>query len=228
MRKLIFILLAAMLLVFAAMPAAAADGVVHVRVAHLSPDTPAVDIFVNGAPSAIKGLEYKTITDWVELPPASYTLSALPKGGIRSGVFDLKADTWVTVAAIGSLKNNTLKLVAIEEDHSAVAKGRARLTVFHAIEDAPAVDVRSGDFVIIPKLAFPGTQGTTDKKNDGVYTLNVKAGTYDISVVPAGAKTPVVLSLPGTELKDNTAYFVAAVGTLDKPEVVLATTDLSK
>lgn len=227
MRKLIFILVAAMLLVFAFAPATAAEGMAHVRVAHFSPDTPAVNIFVNGAPSAIKNLEYKSVTDWMELPPASYTLSALPKGGIRTGVFDLKADTWVTVAAVGSLKNNTLKLVAITEDHSPIAKGRSRLIVFHGIEDAPAVDVRSGDFVIMPKLAFPGTQGP-NKNNDGVYSLNVKAGTYDIQVVPAGAKKPVVLDLAGTELKENMNYLVAAVGTLDKPEVVTAVTDESK
>ncbi len=227
MRKVIFMLVASMLLVFAAAPAMAAEGMVHVRVAHFSPDTPAVDIFVNGAPSAIKGLEYKSITDWIDLPPSNYTLSALPKGGIRSGIFDLKADTWVTIAAIGSLKNNTLKLVEIDEDHSPLAKGRSRLIVFHGIEDAPAVDIRSGDFVIMPKLAFPGTQGLDGHKNDGVYSLNVKSGSYDITIVPSGAKTPVVLDLAGTELKENIVYLVAAVGTLDKPEVVTAVTDES-
>jgi len=227
MRKFIFLLAAVMLLVFAVIPVGAAEGMAHVRVAHLSPDTPAVNIFVNGAPSAIKGLEYKTITDWMDLPPSSYTLSALPKGGIRSGIFDLKADTWVTVAAVGSLKNNTLKLVEIDEDHSPISKGHARITVFHGIEDAPAVDVRSGEFVIMPKLAFPGTQGP-NSNNDGAYSLNIKTGTYDFQIVPAGAKTPVVLDIPGTELKENMNYFVAAVGTMDKPEVVTAVTDESK
>ncbi len=228
MRKLIFMLVAAMLLVFAFAPARAAEGMVHVRVAHFSPDTPAVKIFINGVPSSIKDLEYKSVTDWMDLPPSNYTLSALPKGGIRSGIFDLKADTWVTIAAVGSLKNNTLKLVEIDEDHSPIAKGHSRLIVFHGIEDAAAVDVRSGDFVIMPKLAFPGTEGTDGHKNDGAYSLNVKAGTYDITVVPAGAKTPIVLDLAGTELKENMNYLVAAVGTKDKPEVVTAVTDESK
>ncbi len=224
MRKLIFTLVAALLLVVAVAPSAAAEGTVHVRVAHFSADTPAVDIFVNGSPSAIKGLQYKNVTDWMELPPSQYTLSAVPKGGIRSGIFDLKADTWVTIAAVGSLKNNTLKLVAINEDHSPIAKGYARVTVFHGIEDAPAVDVRSGDFVVVSKLAFPGTQGPAAKKNDGVYTLNVKAGTYDFKVVPSGKKTPVILDLAATELKENTEYFVGVIGTMDKPEITLVNT----
>ena len=224
MRKLIFVLVSALLLVFAVAPAAAAEGKAHVRIAHFSPDTPAVDVFVNGAPSAIKQLEYKSVTDWMDFDPGSYTLSALPKGGIRSGVFDLKADTWVTVAAIGSLKSNTLKLIAIDEDHGSIAKGYARLIVFHGIEGAPAVDVRSGDFVIIPKLAFPSTQGPTGHKNDGVYSLNLKVGTYDFKVVPSGKTKPVLVELAATELKENTSYFVAAIGTADKPELTLVTT----
>lgn len=227
MRKLIFMLLGAALLTFAVAPAAAADAKVHVRVAHFSPDTPAVDIFVNGAPSAIKALKYKSVTDWMELDPGSYTLSALPKGGIRSGVFDLKADTWVTVAAVGSLKANTLKLVAIDEDHSPIAKGHARVTIFHGIEDSPAIDVRSGDFVVVPKLAFPGSQGTTTHKNDGAYTFNEKVGTYDFQIVASGTKKPVLLDLAGTDLKENTSYLVAAIGTKDKPEFDLVATTQS-
>ncbi|MEP6988333.1 MAG: DUF4397 domain-containing protein [Chloroflexota bacterium] len=227
MRKLIFMLLGALLLTFAVVPAAAADGKVHVRVAHFSPDTPAVDIFVNGAPSAIKALQYKSITDWIELDPGNYTLSALPKGGIRSGVFDLKADSWVTVAAVGSLKDNTLKLVAIDEDHSPIAKGHARITIFHGIEGAPAVDVRSGDFVVIPKLAFPDTQGTATKKNDGAYTLTEKVGTFDFQIVASGTKKPVLVELAGTDLKENTNYLIAAIGTKDQPEVDLVATTQS-
>jgi hypothetical protein len=130
MRKLIFMLAAAMLFALALVPAAAQDtGKVHVRVAHFSSDTPAIDLLVNGAPSSVKALQYKSVTDWMDMDAKQYTLSALPKGGIASGVFDLKADTWVTVAAIGSLANHTLQLVAIDEDHSPIAKGRARIIV---------------------------------------------------------------------------------------------------
>lgn len=220
-RLLIFSL--TVLVLLAVVPAMAQDegGTVFVRVAHLSPDTPAVDIFVNGTPSDIKDLEFKRITSWIQLPAGNYTLSAVPKGGIRSGVFDLPAGAWITVAAIGSLENNTLKLVAITEDYSPIAEGRARVTVFHAIEDAPAIDVLSGEFVIVPRLAYPGTI----YNNDGLYTVNRRAGTYDLKVVPNGATTPVVIDLPGTELQAGMNYFVAAVGTLAEPSVALAVTD---
>lgn len=228
MRKLIFMLIAGLLLTLAVAPVAAQDtGKVHVRVAHFSSDTPAVDLLVNGAPSTVKALQYKSVTDWMEMDAKQYTFSALPKGGIASGVFDLKADSWVTVAAVGSLEKHTLELVAIDEDHSPIAKGRARIIVFHGIEGAPAVDVRSGDFVLIPKLAFPGTQGPEGHKNDGAYTLTAKAGTYDFQIVPSGKKTPILTELAATELKENTNYLVAAIGTTDKPEVDLVATTQS-
>ena len=227
MRKLIFILVGALLLTFAA-PAAAATGKAHVRVAHFSADTPAVDIFVNGGNSVIKALQYKSVSDWKDFDPGSYTFSTFTKGALRSGVFDLKADTWTTVAAVGSLKDNTLKLVGIDEDHSTIAKGHARVIVFHGIEGLPAVDVRSGDFVVIPKLAFPGTQGPADKKNDGVYALNEKVGTYDFQFVATGTKKPVLAELAATVLKENTNYLVAAIGTKDKREIDLIATDQSQ
>lgn len=223
MRKRLLLLSLTVLVLLAVMPAMAQDegGIVFVRVAHLSPDTPAVDIFVNGTPSDIKDLEFKSVTGWIQLPAGNYTFSAVPQGGIRSGVFDLPAGAWITVAAIGSLENNTLKLVAITEDYSLIAEGRTRVTVFHAIEDAPPVDVLSGEFVVAPRLAYPGTI----RDNDGAYSFNPRAGTYDIKVVPNGASSPIVIDLPDTELEAGMHYFVAAVGTLAEPDVVLAATD---
>jgi hypothetical protein len=81
--------------------------------------------------------------------------------------------------------------------------------------------------VLVPKLAFPGTQGPKGHKNDGVYILDEKVGTYDFQVVPSGKKTPVLTELAATELKENTNYLVAAIGTKDKPEVDLVATTQS-
>ena len=50
------------------------------------------------------------------------------------------------------------------EDYSAIAEGNARVTVFHAIEDAPAVDVLANGNAAITALAYPGTVDD----NDGV------------------------------------------------------------
>jgi len=78
----------------------------------------------------------------------------------------------------------------------------------------------AGTSKVISSLAFPGKLGS----NDGLYSLDVSPGSYDFKVVPAGKTTPVVLDLPGTELSADTNYFVAAVGTLAKPQVVVKST----
>ncbi|NWF69361.1 MAG: fasciclin domain-containing protein [Chloroflexi bacterium] len=197
----------------------------NVRVAHFSPDTPAVDIYVNGA-AAITGLEFGTITDWVTLPPGSYEVAVAPAGtsleeaAIGPATLTFGDNQFVTVAAIGSLANGTLRPAIIAENLSGVASDSARVTVFHAIEDAPAVDVRAGDTRIIRQLGFPGSLGD----NDGVVTIEVPAGSYDLNVVPSGATEPVVIDLSGTELAADTYYFVAAIGTLAEPQVALAAT----
>ncbi len=205
-----------------------AEETVHIRVAHFSPDTPAVDVYVNGELSAITGLEFPTVTDWIELPAGSYNLAVAPantsidSAAIGPADFDLPAGAWITVAAVGSLTNGTLKPAILVEDFKPT-DGKARVSVFHAIEDAPAVDVLAGGSPVIQALAFPGKQGT----NDGFYTIDVPAGSYDLQVVPSGATSPVVLNLPGTELAADTNYFVAAVGTLSAPQVVVSATSMA-
>ncbi|MFN8371587.1 MAG: fasciclin domain-containing protein [Anaerolineae bacterium] len=197
----------------------------NVRVAHFSPDTPAVDIYVNGE-AAITDLAFPTITDWVTLPAGDYEIAVAPAGtsleqaAIGPATLSFAAGSFTTVAAIGSLEAGTLAPAIIPEDLSGLAEGSARVTVFHAIEDAPAVDVLAGGAPIISQLAYPGTLGA----NDGVYTLDVPAGSYDLGVVPSGAAEPVVIDLTGTELAADTYYFVAAVGTLAEPNVALAAT----
>ena len=198
---------------------------VHIRVAHFSLDTPAVDVFVNGD-AAIQNLEFPTVTDWIELPAGTYSLAVAPAGaGIEAAAigpadFELPAGAYVTVAAIGSLEAGTLMPQVLVEDYSAIAEGNARVTVFHAIEDAPAVDVLANGNAAITALAYPGTVND----NDGLFTLDVPTGTYDFQVVPTGATEPIVLDLPGIVLEANTNYFVAAVGTLADPSAQLAAT----
>jgi transforming growth factor-beta-induced protein len=210
------------------MPPSAEEAMTTIRVGHFSPDAPAVDVFVDGE-AAIEGLEFPTLTDWMQLPAGTYSIAVAPAGaGIEEAVigpadFDLPAGAYITVAAIGSAEAGTLAPQVLVEDYSEITEGNARVTVFHAIEDAPAVDVLAAGAPVVSALSFPGMAG----ENDGSFVLEVPAGSYDLQVVPTGATEPVVLDLPGTELEANMNYFVAAVGTLDSPQVVLAATDMA-
>lgn len=205
-----------------------AEEMVHIRVAHFSPDTPAVDVYVNGELSAVQGLEFPSITEWIALPAGSYNLAVSPAGtslddaAIGPADFDLPAGAWLTIAAVGSLEAGTLAPAILAEDFSPIAEGNTRVTVFHAIEGAPAVDVLSNGTAVVTQLGFPGTLGD----NDGAFTIDGPAGAYDIAVNATGTST-AILDLPGTQFDAGINYLVAAVGTADSPQVALAATDVA-
>jgi uncharacterized surface protein with fasciclin (FAS1) repeats len=190
----------------------------HIRVAHFSPDTPTVEVYVNGQPSGIQALSFGDISGWVELPAGTYSVAVAPYGaGIEAAAigpanFSLSSGAWVTVAATGSLSAGTLGADVISEDYSPIPANEARVTVFHGIEDAPAVDVILPDGAkLISNLGFGSAR-----------TLSVPAGTYDLAVVAAGTSGPAVINLAGTTLNNQTFYFVAATNRLAAPQVALS------
>lgn len=231
MRKLILVVL---LLALVALPAAAQDeaGVAHLRVAHFSADAPNVDVFSKGV-VVLRDVPFGTISDWLELEAGAYNIAVSPTGrGINAAVIGpteitLAAGDWLTVAAVGSVENETLTAQIVAEDHSNIATGSARITIFHAAEAIPAVDVLANGEPLIEVLGFAGTIGD----NDGLFTAEVPAGAYDLLVrVTSGLKVnetdpdDVLADLPATELVANGNYLIAAIGTPDAPQIVTAVT----
>lgn len=217
-RNKLLLVLVVLLMGLLMSAAVSAQAFTHIRVAHFSPDTPAVEIFVNGQPSGIQALSFGDISGWVELPAGTYSIAVAPYGaGIEAAAigpanFTLGSGAWITVAATGSLNAGTLGADVIREDYSPIPAGDARVTVFHGIEDAPAVDVILPDGTkLISNLAFGSAR-----------TLSVPAGTYDLAVVAAGTSGPAVINLAGTSLSSQTFYFVAATNRLAAPQVALA------
>ena len=83
-----------------------------VRVIHLSPDAPAVDVAPDGAAPAdavVKGLEFPDATDYLALPPASYDLEVRLAGttdvALQLDPIEVAGGSAYTVFAIGSAGN---------------------------------------------------------------------------------------------------------------------------
>ncbi|MDL1899901.1 DUF4397 domain-containing protein [Anaerolineae bacterium CFX9] len=195
----------------------------YVRIAHFSPDAPAVDVYVNGA-VAISNLEFGSVTDWIERPVGVYDFAVAPAGtSLASAVISLPNQplapgSYTTAAAIGSAANGTLQAALIPEDYSSVTQ--AHVTLFHAIEGAPAVNIIANGTTVVFQLGYPGTLGD----NDGVFTLDVPAGTYNFAVTAGGA---TLLSADGVQLEAGKSYFIAAIGTPDAPQLSLSVTDVA-
>ncbi len=193
----------------------------QVSVVHASPDTPAVDVFVDGA-LTLENVAFFTASDYLNLPAGQYRVQVSPTGaGVEGAAIDatvtVNSGQAYTIAAIGSLDAGTLTAAVFEDNLSAPADGEARVGVVHASPDAPAVDVRLADgTALISNLAF-----------GEAVELDVAAGTYDLIVTPAGDPSTVVLDLAGTTLEAGNYYDVYAVGFLADIRAELVVTPLA-
>ena len=178
-------------------------GEARVRVAHLSPDAPAVDVWVDGA-MAFEDIEFEEISDYATLPAGSYFVEVVPTGEttpvVISATLDLKANMDYTVAAVNELAS--IEALVLEDNNALPMTGKAHVRFVHASPDAPAVDITLPDgTAIFSDIEF---------KEVGTYTP-VAAGSYDLEVRVAGTDT-VVLELDGLEFMNKTVYTVFATG----------------
>lgn len=182
----------------------------RVRIMHASPDTPPVDIFVDGQ-KAVTALAFPKDTGYVTLPAGPHNVKVFVSPSDGAGTPALEADLTITkgkdytVLAVGEVGKATLGLLPLEDNNATPANGKAHVRLIHASPDAPAVDVGvAGTSVkVFSNVAYKGV---------GAYTP-VDAGSYNLEVRPAGATT-VALAIPGLGLKDRTVYTVVAVGLL--------------
>ena len=104
----------------------------NVRVAHLSPDAPAVDVLVNGK-AAFTNLSFGEFTEYADLPAGDYQIQVVAAGTDGPAVIDtevaLPADGDFSIAAIDTLENIT---AAIFEDENLRIPGTTRVRFVHA------------------------------------------------------------------------------------------------
>jgi hypothetical protein len=204
-RKSVVASLGVLVLLLALAAPALADGhLARVRVVHASPDAPAVDVWVNDA-VAFSGAPFKGITEYAELPAATYNVKVVPAGEMSPVVIDTDLsinleDREYTVVAVGKLAD--IEPVVLVDNNAQPASGFAHVRFFHASPDAPAVDIAVKDGpVLFENILF---------KNASDY-LPVGAGKYDLEVRLAGTDT-VALEVPGVMLEDGSVYTVFAMG----------------
>jgi uncharacterized protein DUF4397 len=207
------ILAAALVLAFAAAPASASGGATtKVRAFHDSPDTPAVDIYVNGQ-KALAGVTYGTLSGYLQVPRGTYNVQVKVAPSTTGDPAALAADVRLgsrptTIAAIGSLTGDGGPLqLKVLRDRDTYSRHLTRLRVAHTSPDAPAVDIQvklAGRWYrIVRNLEFGEATGY----------LVLPAWSYRLRIVAAGTST-VVRDLGKVRLKGGTSYTAWAVGFL--------------
>jgi hypothetical protein len=170
-----------------AAPLAAPDG--WVRIAHLSPQAPAMDMYLYpfgdpAHPTVLKDVAYGDVSAYMALAPGQYTVamrgfdaSASSQPALVSS-FMVSAQTADTVAALGpdpGLKVDVLK------DQMSTPSGKALVRVLQASLKQNQVTVSSGSAVLAQGLAL-GTVTPYTAVAAGERTLKMTAGGGDAAM----------------------------------------------
>jgi len=188
----------------AAAPAAAAGPVGYVRLAHLSPDTPDVDVYLaavtGGTPQRFPGVGYGTVSTYLSVPTGTYAVSMRGAGAPATDPPVLTTNVTVadgkayTVAGVG--KHADLGLKVIDDDLSLPPAGKAKVRIVQASVRAPVMTVSiAGGPVIADNIAFATTTDYLDV-TPGHWTLKAQgAGGSPSSTLTATLATGNVYSL---------------------------------
>ena len=173
------------------------------RVAHLSPDAPAVDIWVNGA-VVLDNVPYQAISGYLAVPAGEYRIQVTPTGASEPVVIDATVELAInkayTVAATGLLAEDLAPMLLMDDLET--MGNTAKVRFVHASPDAPAVDVGiSGGPVLFRDTEF----------REASEYLEVPIGLYNLEVRLAGTMT-VALPLPGVQFGYDTNYTIFAIG----------------
>src|ERR671910_3887656 len=182
-------------------------GQAQVRVAHLAPDAPNVDVYVNGDP-VLTDVPYTTVSDYLSLPAGTQQVTVYATGDTTSPVIEapveLAAGGAYTVAAVGLVADDSLTAQVYEDDLRDPASGNAKVRVVHASPDAGPVDViPRGGQALVEGLTFPEASPYAE----------VPARSYTLDVNAAGTNK-TALTVPDAKLASGGVYSAFAVGTV--------------
>lgn len=166
----------------------------YVRLAHLSPDTPAVDVYVASVADpgtstiVLRGVAYGALSDYQVLPGGQYTVSMRPAGAAESTppviatTLDAPAGSAHTVAGVGTFAD--LGLAVLDDDLSLPPDGQARARVIQAAASEPTLDISiQGGTTLGRDVKFASTTPYSDVAA-GPWLLQVSAGDEPVTELP--------------------------------------------
>lgn len=179
-------------------------GSAQVRVAHLSPDTDLVDVWVDGT-RVLQDVSFKQFSPYLQVPAGDRQVQVVAAGTTSPAVIDatltVAEGTSYTVAATGLFAEIGASVFV---DDLETTMDKAELRFVHAVPGVDPVDITLLDgTVLFDDVAF-GTAGARLPVDEAAYSLQVRL---------AGTDT-VALSFADVAVADDTNYTVFAVGPL--------------
>lgn len=181
----------------------AADG--WARVAHLSPDTKAVDVELTALAGGavlyeLEDVAYGQVSDYLTLPAGTYVVSMVPSDApegtdpaIEQSLTVAPGEP-VTVAAYG--RNADLRTAVYEDDLTSPADGESRIRVVQASTVADSVDVTTSTGTVVTEDATTGAATGYATVPAGTWTLELggdASGSAQVDLAGGTVSTLLVL-----------------------------------
>jgi len=196
------------------------------RLAHLSPDTPEVDVSLTGLAGEsvleLQDVGYGDVSNYARLPAGTYTAAMRPAGApaesepVITAAVEIEDGVAITVAAVGM--NAELSGRILVDDLTPPAAGNARARLISAAVSSPSVDVSTDTGVVLADAAEFGTATDYSEVPGGRWALAISSaestGSTDVDLAAGSVNTLFVLDVDG-EL--NVVGVVDSTGTPDSP-----------
>jgi len=205
-------------------PASAAADTGYVRVAHLSPDTLAVDVTLSSLSGGtvlykLSNVGYGGVSKYMSLPAGTYALAMVPSEGatttpLVSASISVTAGKAETIVALG--RNANLATQVVSDDLAAPTGSQARVRTVQASVNNPTLSVKTSAGTELAANAAFGNVGTYTDVPAGSTTFDLTAGsiadTASADLTPGSTQTLFVL--------DTAAGGLTIVPVLDSVAVV--------
>ena len=188
----------------AAAPAGASPS--YVRLAHLSPDTPQVDVYVDSAADparsfVVPGVGYGVVSDYRPMPADTYVISMRAAGApadsppVISATVQAQPGAAYTIAGTG--RSAELGLSVLTDKLDMPPAGKASVRVINAALSVPVADVGPVDGRVWAQDVKFGT---------GTSYVDCPLGNWDLQVTSDQASATVPLTL-----RENSTYTVVLI-----------------
>jgi hypothetical protein len=191
----------------------------RLSVLHVSPDAPALDVYVDGTRS-LTGLAFSQASAYIGLLPGSHQIQVTPTTRLdvllaTAATFEAgRSYTWVLSGVILAADLNPPATQDLQFPHyiqlidnaGPAPDPRARLRVVNASPGAGPLDVRVSGPASTTLAASLGYGGVS------LYA-SIPDGSYAVSVYPPGGSTALA-TIPGVELQPQSAYTLVLAGVL--------------
>jgi len=182
----------------ATMPVAAADTQTSlVRAIHASPDTPAVDVYLDAA-KIVPALTFGGASAY--LPVAAGANPTVGKPFIAAPGTQIPVGARLSIVAAGMFAS--IRAVTVNDTAAPPPSGRAKLRLVNVGADAPPVDLAAAGTVLFSDTTF----GTITPYQE------VAAQTATLDVRPTGETKPLVTATVRPDAGSNSSVYLMSLG----------------